>query len=124
MGASIELNRHINLYYIFDILIPESVLVFQKFSPTLFDDFDFIIVFTILVRVAVSLLTFHKSIILAPLWFYKFRTMQIPEPFHFHAMLLNRLAWPKLSSNIENSQQHFRKRLFLSGWLKLNLSLL
>ena len=30
-------NKHI-IYYIFDILIPKSVLVFHAFPPTSFDD--------------------------------------------------------------------------------------
>ena len=37
-------NKHI-IYYIFRILIPKSVLVFQAFAPTSFDDSNFITFF-------------------------------------------------------------------------------
>ena len=62
----------------------------------------------------VSLLKFHKSVILVPLWFYVFRTTQNPEPFHFHAVLLTRLAWSKLYNNIQDSQQQFEKKTSVS----------
>ena len=56
---------------------------------------------SILVRASVSLLTFHTSTILAPLWFTNLGTTeQIPEPFHFHTVE-HRM---KLSNNIEGSQ--------------------
>ena len=56
---------------------------------------------SILVRASVSLLTFHTSTILAPLWFTNLATAeQIPEPFHFHAVE-HRM---KLLDNIEGSQ--------------------
>ena len=42
---------------------------------------------SILVCASVSLLTFHTSTILAPLWFTNLGTAeQIAEPFHFHAV--------------------------------------
>ena len=70
----------------FHIQISKSVLVFHTFAPALLR----LMIPTSSLRnrnprfAAVSLLTFHKSIILAPLWFYVFRGMQIPDPFHFH----------------------------------------
>ena len=84
-------NKHI-MYYMFHILIPKSVLLFHTFALTSFDDSDFIIALalvldwptSILVRAVVTLLTFRKSILLAPLRFNVFRAMQIPDPFHFH----------------------------------------
>ena len=42
------------------------------------------------------------------------QTMQILELFHFYAVSLTRLAWLKLSNNIEDSQQQFEKKTFVS----------
>ena len=37
----------------------------------------------------------------------KVKDRKIPEPFHFHAVLMTRVAWSKLSNNTEDSQQQF-----------------
>ena len=58
----------------------------------------------ILLLAAVSLLTFHKSVILTPLWFYVFRVKQIPDPPHSHFHHPHCLAnW---SCMVEAVQQH------------------
>ena len=95
-------NKH-NIYYIFHILIPESVLVFHAFAPTSFYHCSFTtaqllvrdLPTSILVLAVISLLTFHKSIILAPLWFDVFRAKQISDPFPstIHTVLLTRFTW-------------------------------
>ena len=92
-------NKHIT-YYIFHMLILKSVLLFHTFAPTSFDDSNFIIarlqsvIFQLpFWSVSLSLLTFHKSVILAPLWVYVVRTIQILEPFHFYAILLGPSCW-------------------------------
>ena len=44
---------------------------------------------------------------------YVFQMLQIPEPFHFHIVLLTRIslhAWSKLSNNIEDSQEQFEEK--------------
>ena len=44
---------------------------------------------------------------------YVFRTLQIPEPFHFHIVLLTRItlhACSKLSNNIEDYQEQFEEK--------------
>ena len=37
----------------------------------------------------------------------KVKERKISEPFHFHAVLMTRVAWSKLSNNTEDSPQQF-----------------
>ena len=78
-------------YSIFHILILKSVLVFFIFALTSF--------------ASVSLLTFHTSTILAPLWFTN-SNVSDSRTFPFLHCLADSccLAWSKMSNNIEDSQ--------------------
>ena len=87
--------------YIFHVLIPTLVCTFRISS---------------LVCTAVSLLTFHTSIILAPWWIYVFWTLQITEHFLFllHVVLLTRLHGQNQLNYIKDSHQQFQKNTFVS----------
>ena len=87
--------------YIFNVLIPTLVRTFRISS---------------LVCTAVSLLTFHMSIILAPWWIYVFRTLQITEHFLFllHVVLLTCLHGQNQLNYIKDSYQQFEKNTFIS----------
>ena len=92
-------------YYILHIWYTNSQIniSLSYIRPTSFDDSNLItknlvrdLSTSILVFAAVRLLTFYKSIILAPLCFYVFRVKQISDPvififtihaiFHFHSL--------------------------------------
>ena len=81
-------NRHIT-YSIFHILIPKSVLVFFTFAPTSF--------------ASISLLTFHMSTILAPLWLTNFECCRLQN------LSISTLScWLVLLGMVGDSEQHKR----------------
>ena len=86
---------------IFHVLIPTLVRTFRISS---------------FVSTAVSLLTFHTSVILAPWWIYVFRTLQITEHFLFllHVVLLTCLHGQNQWNYIKDSHQQFEKNTFVS----------
>ena len=111
-------NKHIK-YYIFHTIIPKSALVFHTFAS-----FRLMTLTSSLCGSSMWLADFNfgpcrgkfvvqKSIILAPLWVDVFWTIQIPDILHLHAVLLTRLAWLKLSNNMEDSQKQFEKERHL-----------
>ena len=105
-------------YSILRILIPKSVLVIFTFAHTSFDDTDLIIA-----RSNAYFTGFHFGPCLGKfvdiqyayvnhfgaIMVYKFCELQIPEPFHFPAVLSawfvlhGYMAWSKLSNDIEGS---------------------
>ena len=92
-------NRHIT-YSIFHILIPKSVLVFFTLAPTSF--------------ASISLLTFHMSTILAPLWLMNFERCRLQN------LSISTLScWLVLLGMVGDGKQH--RRFSVAVWKKRHL---